>query len=60
MRGIECGGLQPTVIEGEGFALAIFEEQLAIVGIFQRLVDEPLDVVAIHAAFAKEKVTGHP
>ena len=40
LRGVEGGRLQPAVVEGEAFALAVFQEQLAVIGALQRVVDE--------------------
>src|SRR5690349_7669494 len=58
LRGVEGGSLQASVVEGEGLALTVFEEQFAIVGAAKRVIDGFLDAVAIHACAGKEQVTG--
>ena len=42
-RGVEAGGADPPVIQADLLALAVFEEQLAVIGVGQRRRDDPLD-----------------
>ena len=43
--GVEVGGLQPAIVEHQRFALAVFEEQLAVVGAVDGLGDDLLDAI---------------
>ncbi|ESZ38306.1 hypothetical protein X732_18160 [Mesorhizobium sp. L2C066B000] len=43
--GVEIGGLQPAIVEHQRFALAVFEEQFAVVGAVQCVGDDPLDAI---------------
>ena len=46
--------------KAERFALAVFQEQFAVVGALQRVVHESLDPAAVHAGAGKEQVVfGH-
>src|SRR6185312_13040065 len=58
LRRVEGRGFEAPVVEREGLALTIFEEQLAVVGTAKRVIHRRLDTAAIHARAGEEQVTG--
>src|SRR5262249_61042562 len=57
LRRVERGALDPAVVEGDAFRLAVFEEQLAVIHAGQRLADKLLDpALILHGAVEKEVV----
>ena len=58
LAGVEIRNLKPTVIERETLGLAIFEEQFAVVGAVQRLIDQTADTGAVETALGKEYFLG--
>jgi len=56
LRGVETRGLEAAVVEGEAFALAVFQEQLAVVRAFQGIVDQRLHARPVHAGRSEEEV----
>jgi len=44
----EIGGLQAAIVEHQRFALAVFEEQFAIVGALDRVGDDLLEAALRH------------
>ena len=60
-RRVEAGTANPTVIQADLFALAIFEEQLAIVAAGQGRVEMPLRRCAVELAVRafEKKPIGH-
>ena len=45
--GVERGGLEATVVEGEALGLAILEEQLAVIDAVEAAFDQPLQAVGV-------------
>ena len=58
LGGVEAGALEPTVVEDQPLRLAIFEEQLALVGAVERVGDGALDGVAPQAGALEEQFIG--
>ena len=61
LRCIVGRSLQPSIVEGKAFCLAVFEEQLAVICAVQRVVNDRLDTVAVHSGLGEEQVfvAGH-
>ena len=60
LGGVETGRFQPVIVEGERFALAVFQEQFPVIGALQRAIHGVLDLGPVHAGAGKEQVgVGH-
>src|SRR5690606_23257319 len=55
---VEARALQSAVVVAERFRLAVFEEQLSVVGALQRLADAGLDAAPVKAGAREEQVVG--
>ena len=58
LGGIEAGALQPAVVEDQAFGLAVFQEQLPVVGAVQGLRDDGLDAPLVKAGAGEEQLVG--
>ena len=58
LGGIEAGALQMPVVEDEAFGLSVFQEQLAVVGLRQRLADDAVEPLPIEFQMIEEDITG--
>ena len=58
LRRVEGGVLQAAVIEGQALALAILQEEFAVVGAGQRLRGDASDLAAVQHAAAEEEAIG--
>ena len=58
LGGIEAGALQMPIVEDEAFGLAVFQEQLAVVGLRQRLADDAVEPLPIKFQMIEEDITG--
>ena len=47
LGGVEAGRLEPAVVEHQRFGLAVFQEQLAVVAVAERVGHDPLRPVAV-------------
>ncbi len=56
LGGVEAGGLQPAVVETERLALAVFQKELAVVGVLQRLMDHVLNTLPVEAGRTEKQV----
>src|SRR5258708_20952131 len=61
LGGVVSCRLQPAVIKSKALGLAVFEEQLTIVGPMKGLVDKALDPTPLHARLGEKQVflVGH-
>jgi hypothetical protein len=58
LRGIEAGALQLPIIENKGFGLIIFEEQLAIIGLTHRVINQRLRPFTVKAGLIEKQLIG--
>ena len=58
LMGVEARALEAAVVEGEALALAVFEEELAVVGAVQRVRDDPLRSRPVEACAIEEDLVG--
>jgi hypothetical protein len=54
LGGVEAGRLQNAVVEAEALGLAVFEEQLAVVGAAQGIVDQAFQPCPVEAGPLEE------
>ena len=60
LGGVETGRLQPVIVKGERFGLAVFQEKFPVVGARQGGIQLVLDAGAVHAGAGKEQIgIGH-
>ena len=55
---VERGRAQPAVVEAQDLAAADFQEQLAIIGTGQRLIDDALGPFRCDLALFENRLTG--
>ena len=56
LRSVETGGFQDAVVETEPFRLAVLQEQLAVVGAAERVVDEAFQPHPVEPGTIEEEV----
>ena len=56
--GVEARALEAAVVEGEALTLPVFEEELAVVGAVQRILDDPLRSRPVEPCAIEEDLVG--
>ena len=58
LGGVEAGGLEVAVVVGERLGLAVFQEQLAVLGAGKGIVDQALQAALVQVGTVIKKLVG--
>ena len=58
LAGVEGGAFHLAVVKDEAFGLPVFQEQLAVVGSMQRIIDDALNTAPVHSGTGKKQFVG--
>ncbi len=58
LSGIEAGGPQPPIVEGEGLGLPVLQVELAIIAAPDRIIHQPLDALSVEPGTIEKDFIG--
>ena len=56
VAGVEAGRFQPVVVEGKRFRQRVFQKQLAVIGLGQRLLGEAAGLLGFQSGLVEKQV----